>query len=76
MEEKKARLMDLLVVEEPCHGECASPVVIVLKPGGGKRLCNEYRRLNEMKVMDAYSIPRTDECLDSLENANFSLTLD
>lgn len=76
VEEEQVRLMDSLGVIEPSHGEWASPVVIVPKPGGGKRFCIDYRRLNEMTVKDAYPIPRMDECLDSLGNANVFSTLD
>ena len=36
----------------------------------------DYRRLNAMTVEDTYPLPRIDECINSLEEANILPTLD
>jgi hypothetical protein len=44
----------------------ASPVVIVEKKGGDKRLCIDYRKLNSVTKADAYPLPRIDDLLENL----------
>ncbi|GBC39113.2 retroviral-like aspartic protease 1 [Rhizophagus irregularis DAOM 181602=DAOM 197198] len=54
----------------------ASPVVIVDKKGGEKRLCIDYRKLNAVTKADAYPLPRIDDMLESFSNATWFTTLD
>ena len=54
----------------------AAPVVFAPKKHGTLRLCVDYRRLNDMNIWDAYLIPGTDECIDSLGDAEIFSTLD
>jgi Reverse transcriptase (RNA-dependent DNA polymerase) len=54
----------------------ASPVVIVGKKGGDKRLCIDYRKLNAVTKIDAYPLPRIDDLLDSLGGSQWFTTLD
>jgi hypothetical protein len=61
---------------EPANSERASPVVLVPKPDGSMRFCIKYRRLNALTIRDSYTLPRMDECMDSLGDAKFFSTLD
>src|SRR5579871_4484096 len=54
----------------------ASPVVIVGKKGGDKRLCIDYRKLNAVTKIDAYPLSRIDDLLDSLGGSQWFTTLD
>lgn len=63
-------------VIEPSPSEWASPVVFARKKDGTMRFCVDYRRLNAMTVPESYPIPRMDECLDSLGEAEIFSSLD
>jgi len=63
-------------VIEPAQTEWASPIVFAPKKDGAMRFCVDYRRLNAMTLRDSYPIPRMDECIDSLGDANIFTTLD
>ena len=54
----------------------ASPVVLVRKKDGSLRFCIDLRKLNARTVKDAYSIPRIEDALDSLNGACIFTSLD
>ena len=54
----------------------ASPVIIVEKKGGDKRLCVDYRELNQVTKSDAYPLSQIDNLLESFQTANWFITLD
>ena len=61
---------------EKSNSPCASPVLIVRKPGGGLRVCMDYRALNAITIKDRYPIPLIKETLDRLAKARFYTKLD
>ena len=63
-------------VIRPSTSEWASPVVLAPKPDGSLRFCVDYRKVNELTKRDCYPLPRMDDCLDSLGEANIFSTLD
>ncbi len=65
-----------LGVIEPSRSPWSSPIVMVPKPDGTLRFCNDFRRLNEVSEFDSYPMPRVDELLDRLGRARFISTLD
>lgn len=54
----------------------SSNMVLVRKKDGSLRLCVDYRRLNMKTKKDAYSIPRVDTLIDSLQGAKYFASLD
>ena len=63
-------------VIEPTSSECGFPVVLVPKKDGTLRLCVDFRLLNVVIKMDAYPLPRINECIVSLGEATIFSTLD
>ena len=51
-------------------------VVIVTKKDGEIRLCMDYRQFNQITKFDAYPMPRIEEQLDRVGDAEFITTLD
>ncbi|KAJ8268644.1 hypothetical protein COCON_G00138160 [Conger conger] len=73
--EEVARMLDLGVIEES-QSAWSSPIVLVPKPDGSWRFCNDFRRLNEISRYDAYPMPRVDELIERLGPARYLSTLD
>ena len=61
---------------EKSNSPCAAPVLIVRKPGGGLRVCMDYRALNALTIKDRYPIPLIKETLERLAKAKFYTKLD
>lgn len=59
--------------------ESASPwsshIVVVLKPDGSIRLCNDFRRLNAISDIDSYPLPTVDNLVERLWRIQFISTL-
>ncbi len=75
IEEEVQQMLKLGVVE-PSRSPWSSPIVMVPKPDGTLRFCNDFRRLNEVSEFDGYPMPRVDELLDRLGRARYISTLD
>ena len=68
-------MLRLRVIEES-RSAWSSPVILVPKPEGTFRFCNDFRRLNEVSEFDAYPMPRVDELIERLGPARYLTTLD
>jgi hypothetical protein len=60
----------------PIYNEFGSTILFVRKADGSLRLCIDYRGLNEVTRKDAYPLPRVDDTLNELKDANFYTHLD
>lgn len=63
-------------VADPALTECASPILFKPKKGGSLCFCAHNRLPNAVTVRGSHSIPRMDECIDSLKKAKRFSTLD
>ena len=54
----------------------AAPLLLVPKPAGGLRICQDYRGLNEVTIKNRYPLPLIRETLDSISGAQFYTKLD
>ena len=61
---------------KPSVSPWASPIVLVPKKDGTYRFCVDYRRLNAATKKDVYPLPRIDDILDTLGDANYFSSLD
>ena len=68
-------MLGLGVIEES-NSDWSSPIVLVPKPDGSWRFCNDFRRLNQITKFDTYPMPRIDELIDRLGTARYMTTLD
>jgi hypothetical protein len=68
-------MLELGVIEESTS-EWSSPIVLIPKPNGTWRFCNDFRKLNEVSKFDAYPMPRVDELFERLGKARYITTLD
>jgi hypothetical protein len=55
---------------------CAAPLLLAAKPGGGVRICQDYRGLNNVTIKNRYPLPLVRETLDALCNAKVYTKLD
>lgn len=58
------------------NSQFASPIIIVKKKTGDKRLCVDFRALNRKTVKEHYPLPRIDDQLDNLSGFKYFTTLD
>ena len=63
-------MLQLRVIEES-RSAWSSPVVLVPKPDGTFRFCNDFRRLKEVSDFDVFSMPRVDELIEGLGPARY-----
>ncbi|XP_059055505.1 uncharacterized protein LOC131849440 [Achroia grisella] len=68
-------MMDAGIVRET-SSPYASPIVLVQKKTGEKRLCIDYRALNRRTKKDHYPLPRIEDQLDQLAGSKMFISLD
>lgn len=75
-QEFRKHVQDLVCQDIFKKSPWTSPAGIVKKKDGSVRFCCDYTRLNLVKCKDAYPLPRVNESLDALGNAQLFSTLD
>ena len=61
---------------EPSCISRSFPCILVSKPGGRKRMCTDYRKVNNVTKTNTFPIPRMDYCIDKLGKATYSTKFD
>ena len=75
IKEEVKKMLEAGIIEES-RSEWCSPIVLIPKPDGTVRFCNDFRQLNSISQFDAYPMPRVDELIERLGTARFISTLD
>ena len=60
----------------PSYATHASPILFARKPGGGLRLCVDYRHLNSNTRKHSYPLPRVDVLIDQLTGSRYFTKID
>lgn len=68
-------MLDANIIRES-NSPYASPIVLVNKKSGEKRLCVDYRALNRKTIREHYPLPRIEDQLDMLAGSSLFITLD
>jgi hypothetical protein len=55
---------------------CAAPLLLAVKPGGGVRICQNYRGLNNIIIKNRYPLLLIRETLDSIYRVKYYIKLD
>lgn len=71
IQKKVKEILKTAIVQRSSSPRCA-PALLVSKSDGTKRLCIDYRKLNEITVKESYSLPKIDDILDNLQTHPFS----
>ena len=81
--EKAKQLIETIIqymlekgVIEPSTAAWLSPIVLVNKPDGSKRMCLDYRKVNEHLKTDIYPLPHLEELVDAAAGNKYYVTLD
>ena len=61
---------------EPINSPWSSPINIVGKKDGGIRVTQDYRKLNELTIQDAYPLPKIDHLLAMLSKSRYFTKID
>ena len=61
---------------EISNSEWSSLCVLIPKPDGTYCFCTDFRRVNKVTRCDSYPIPRVDDCIDRIGNANYVTKFD
>ena len=61
---------------EPSNAAWLSPIVLVNKPNGSKRMCLDFRRVNQHLAADIHPLPRLDDLVNTASGHKFYATLD
>lgn len=56
---------------EPSESPWSSPVILVPKPDGSFRVCIDFRAVNKCTKSDSHPIPRVEDCIDKMGQAQF-----
>jgi hypothetical protein len=61
---------------QPSKSPYGAPILFALKPGGGLRMCIDYRQLNAVTIKNRYPLPNIADLLDSLQGAKYFTSMD
>ena len=75
IEKEVALLLEQKIISES-KSPWASPIVVAPKPGGGWRMCVDFRAVNDVTVKDTYPLPQIKDILENMIGARIFSKLD
>ena len=69
------KMLDANIIK-PSKSAWSSPVIIIPKKDGSKRICIDFRAVNKVTAQDCFPIPRIDDILDRLSGSKVFTTMD
>ena len=75
IEEMIQSMLDKDIIENS-YATYLSPIVLINKPNGSKRMCIDYRGVNQKIKIDIHPLPRLDELVDEVAGNKYYCTLD
>lgn len=80
----RKEFMHIVIVDEmlslgvirPSANPCLSPVLLVRKKDGGCRFCVDYKALNNVTILDKFSIPLIEDLFDVLNGVGMFSKID
>lgn len=73
---QEIREMLKMGIIRPSQSDWSSPIALVPKPDGSIRFCIDFRQVNVVSTLDAYPLPRVNELIERLGDAQYISTLD
>lgn len=65
-----------LGVIEPSSSEWSSTIILVPKKDGTLRFCLDFRKVNSVRKLDLYPMPRIDDLVAKIRGSMYMSTLD
>ena len=70
LDEEVKYMLDNNIIE-PSSSDWSSPCVLVPKPNGTYRVCQDFRMVNAVTKADSFPIPRIEDCIDKVGRAKY-----
>jgi transposase InsO family protein len=74
--EKQIKYLLEMGYVQPSTSPYGAPILFIPKPDGTLRMCVDYRMLNAITVKNRYSVPRTDDLIDTLGGSQVFSAID
>ena len=68
IEKEIQKLLENKIIQ-PSKSPWSSPIILIPKPDGSKRMCVDYKKLNSITIKDKYPIPRINNIFNNLEKS-------
>ena len=70
IEKEITTLLDAGIIRHS-RSSWSAPIVLIPKPDGTKRMCINYKKLNDITIKDAYPIPRIDDIFTRISKSKY-----
>ena len=75
IKEEIAKMIDAKIIR-PSRSAWSAPVIMIPKKDGSRRMCIDYKKLNEVTLQENWPIPRVLDILDRLGGSTWFSAID